>query len=70
MNWTEFLAVILANMAVMLPMFFWLRSEANADRRESAADRRDVLQLIRDIQTEMKDFHGRLCAIEEKNRSR
>ena len=70
MNWTEFLAVILANMAVMLPMFFWLRSEANADRRESAADRRDVLQLIRDIQTEMKGFHGRLCAIEEKNRSR
>ena len=70
MNWTEFLAVIFANMAVMLPMFFWLRSEANADRRESAADRRDVLQLIRDIQTEMKDFHGRLCAIEEKNRSR
>ena len=68
MNWTEFLAVILANMAVMLPMFFWLRSEANADRRESAADRRDVLQLIRDIQTEMKDFHGRLCAIEERSK--
>lgn len=72
MPWEQVLtlmgAVFLANMGVMIPLFLWLRTEANADRRESASDRRDILQLIRDIQNEMKDFHGRLCAIEEKRK--
>ncbi len=68
MDWTQVLAVMGANIGVMLPMFFWLRSEANADRREAANDRRDVLQLIRNGQDEMRDFHGRLCAIEERNK--
>ena len=61
-------AVFIANMGVIIPMFLWIRSEANADRKESAADRRDFLQLIRNIQDEMKDFHGRLCMIEERNK--
>lgn len=66
MQWEQVLAIIGANLAMMLPMFFWLRSEANADRRESANDRRDILQLIINIQEEIKDFHGRLCSIEER----
>jgi hypothetical protein len=33
-------------------LFFWNRSEANSDRRQMAL--------------EMKDFHGRLCIIEER----
>lgn len=70
MNWTEVFAIVgavfVANMGVMIPMFLWLRSEGNVDRRESANDRRDILQLIRNIQDEMKDFHGRLCAIRTK----
>ncbi len=70
MDWTQVLAIMGANIGVMLPMFFWLRSEANADRRESASDRRDILQLIRNIQDEIKDFHGRLCAIEERNKGK
>ena len=73
METIEILTIIGANfgclLAVMIPMFLWLRSEANSDRREAASDRRDILQLIRDIQQEMKDFHGRLCAIEEKNKT-
>lgn len=68
MDWTQF-AIFLVT---MLGMFFWLRTEANADRREYAAiaasDRRDILQIIREIKDEAKDFHGRLCAIEERNR--
>lgn len=46
---------------MFLPIFFWLRIEANADRR-------DILNIIREIQVEMKEFHGRLCAIEERNK--
>jgi len=68
MDWTQVIVIISANIGVMLPMFFWLRSEGNADRREHAADRRDILNLIREIQEESKDFHGRLCAIEERNK--
>lgn len=60
MDWIQF-AVFLVT---MLGMFFWLRTEANSDRREhaavAAADRRDILQLIREIKEESKDFHGRL----------
>jgi hypothetical protein len=71
MHWIEVLTIMGGNIAVILPMFFWLRSEGNADRREHAADRRDLLQMMRDFQSEMKsemkDFHGRLCAIEERN---
>lgn len=60
-------AIFVANMAVIIPLFLWTRSEANSDRRESANDRRDMLQIIRNIQDEIKDFHGRLCKIEERN---
>jgi len=49
-------------------LFAWNRSEANSDRREAASDRKDILNLIKAIETEMKDFHGRLCAIEERNK--
>ena len=64
MDWMQFVIFI----ASTVGLFFWNRSESNADRREAAADRRDILQLIRNIQEEIKDFHGRLCAIEERNK--
>ena len=57
MEWTQFLILIVT----MGGMFFWLRSEASADRR-------DIMGLISAIQAEIKDFHGRLCAIEERRR--
>ena len=64
----ETLAVIIS----MIVMFLWLRTEANADRRESrniqSEDRKEIMNLIRNIQSEMVDFHNRLCAIDEKNR--
>lgn len=61
MDWTQVLAIVIGNATLILPMFFWLRSEANADRR-------DILAIIREIQNEMKFFHGRLCAIEERRK--
>jgi uncharacterized protein (DUF2164 family) len=64
MDWMQFVVFI----ASTVGLFFWNRSESNSDRREAAADRRDILQLVRNIQDEIKDFHGRLCALEEKNR--
>lgn len=48
-------------LASILGTFFWCRSESREDNRR-------IENLISAIQQEMKDFHGRLCALEEKNR--
>lgn len=57
MDWTQVLTIIAANFG----MFLWLRSESNSDRRE-------IMTLIKAIQDEMKDFHGRLCKIEAERK--
>lgn len=68
MDWSQVFTIIGANIAI----FFWLRTESNADRRqiqqEMSNDRRDLLQLIREIKDELKDFHGRMCSIEERKK--
>lgn len=64
MDWLQFIIFLIS----IGGMFGWLRSDIKEIKTESAADRRDILQLIRGIQEEIKDFHGRLCAIEERNR--
>lgn len=81
MDWTQVLTIVGANIGI----FLWLRSESSADRRQmqqdAASDRRDLLQIIREIKEEMKDFHTRLalqdqefkmrlCAIEERNKGK
>jgi len=55
MEWTQFLILI----ATLAGLFLWNRSEANNDRRE-------MLAIINAIQQEIKDFHGRLCSLEER----
>jgi len=103
MDWTQFATFLIANMAFSITLWFWSRAEARNDSRnwhsEAAADRKDLLQLIRDaqensrqvarnileetktltknmqeetkllatsIQEESKNFHGRLCTLEER----
>ena len=61
MDNTQILSIIFGNAAIFVPMFFWLRSEANADRR-------DIINILIEIKNENKEFHGRLCAIEERNK--
>jgi hypothetical protein len=55
------LGVFIANGTLIIPLWLWNRSESRADNRE-------IIALINAIQTEMKDFHGRLCSIEERNK--
>lgn len=45
--------------AAMITMLLWLRSEANADRR-------DIASVLREMKDEMKDFHTRLLILEER----
>ena len=57
MEWVQIIAIIGAN----LGLFIWARTEANQDRRQ-------FYDLIKEIQSEMKDFHGRLVSLEERSK--
>lgn len=70
MDWTQVLTILGANMA----MFLW-------SVRQSRTDFLHVMRLIDAIESEgasfrasmaqeSKDFHGRLCAIEERNKNK
>lgn len=58
-NWTQFIIFFIG----VFGMFLWNRSESRADIRE-------VNSILKAIQEEIKDFHGRLCTIEEKNKGK
>jgi hypothetical protein len=67
------IAIVGSSVAIVgtiIAMFFWVRGEANADRRSiqetAKEDRKDILNLIRSIELEIRDFHHRLLKIEEK----
>lgn len=66
------LTIIAGNAAIFIPMFFRLRTEANADRRQIQAEmgefRAALAELRKDFTQEVKDFHARLCVIEESKK--
>jgi hypothetical protein len=53
MDWYQILALV----GPTVTLFLWSRSESRADSRR-------VEYLVAAMNTEMKDFHGRLCSIE------
>ena len=61
MDWSQVLTIIASNIA----LFLWVRTESRADHRALETWTKEMLTAI---QQEMKDFHGRLCAIEERNK--
>lgn len=61
MDWIQFSIFFIGNMVFTLTLWLWNRTESNADRR-------DILNLLKEMKDEMKDFHGRLIAIEERNK--
>ena len=56
---------LLVLIITIVSLFLWCRSDAKDDYRQMQ-QRTD--SLIDAIRNEMKDFHGRLCAIEERNK--
>lgn len=58
-HWIQVIAVVGGNLAIILPLWLWSRTEARADARE-------MMALISSSKEEMKDFHGKLCQLEEK----
>ena len=50
--------VVIANIGTTIVLFTWATNHSAEDNRESR-------RILEAIHTEMKDFHGRLCKIEE-----
>lgn len=78
MEWYNILGMVLGNLAIILPIWLWARSENRSDMRRledtQALDRRDFIAAIRGIESniveirlENKEFHHRLLEI-ERNR--
>lgn len=61
MDWMQFATFMIGNIVFTLTLWLWNRSESRSDMRA-------IVALISSINAEIKDFHGRLCAIEERNR--
>lgn len=61
MDWVQLLVFMLGNLTIIIPMFLWCRSEARNDYRHTDA-------VIEAIRQDIKDFHGRLCSLEEKRK--
>lgn len=66
MDWIQFVVML----GTFAGLFFWNRSEGRADQRLMLSLMQGIEANIRSIDKEMKDFHGRLCAIEERYRSK
>lgn len=68
MDWTQFALFFLG----VGGLWLWNRAEANADRREIhallEAMRQDAKEFRENWANESKEFHGRLCEIEERNK--
>lgn len=68
MEWAQTLTIVGTNFVILgstVTLFLWARSEANQDRRAADARLDAALKAISD---EMRDFHGRLISIEERNK--
>jgi hypothetical protein len=68
MDWTQVLTIVASNIGLIL----WARSENRADYRHMEQKTLQLITGIKEevtaIHQEIKDFHGRLCAIEERNK--
>ena len=64
MDWTQILtvfAVMATNLGTVIALYCQTDTKLEAHRKETS-------DILRGIQQEMKDFHARLCVIEERNK--
>jgi len=50
----------------VISMMFWVRQETTMLRAEAKEDRKDFIQISRNIEFEMRDFHNKLIEIERE----
>lgn len=64
MDWTVVISiftVVITNIGTVIALYFHLDRKMEEGRKETNS-------ILLAIAQEMKDFHGRLCAIEERNK--
>jgi len=64
MEWTQFAIFFIG----VFGLFIWNRTESRADIRHMDNKLESTRELVRAIHDEMKDFHNRLCKIEENRK--
>lgn len=65
---TTVFGLVIGNAAFILPLFLWNRAESRSDIRHMDSKLESTRELVRAIHDEMKDFHNRLCKIEERKK--
>lgn len=53
--------IVATNLGTILTLYFQLDKKIESNRAETNA-------IVEGIRQDLRDFHGRLCAIEERNR--
>lgn len=61
MEWSQFVLLLVT----LTGLFVWNRTESRADYRHLESG---VSAQIEAIRQDIKDFHGRLCSIEERKK--
>lgn len=68
-SWLQVISLFLANVGLIL----WFRSESRQDWRlmdsKHESFRAEMSLMLKGIHDEIKDFHGRLCVIDEKHKN-
>jgi len=57
------LGVFIANAAIIIPLWLWNRSESRSDMRNFENKTSSILERM---EKEQKDFHAKLCVLEER----
>lgn len=73
MDWPQVLtvfAVIATNLGTVIALYCQLDRKIDENRKETTSILMGMNHQIHAIHDEMKDFHGRLCTIEERHKDR
>jgi len=66
----ELAVLAFTTLGTTITLFLHSESKIESVLMRSEDNRKEVVQIIQSIQLEMKDFHGRLCAIEEGRKNK
>jgi hypothetical protein len=69
-SWAQPLTIIASNLLIVLTIFGFGITLHTSMRHDISVYMTQTNAQIAAIQQEMKEFHGRVCIIEEKNRGR
>ena len=60
-------AIVIANIGTTIGLFIWATTHAS---QATQNHRSETIAILKAIADEMKDFHGRLCSLEERNKQK